>query len=379
MTKQKLRIRPYGFGAFCLILTFALAAAYYNTVIRHTGEAQTPKPSNTYTWWNWPVNTDGYYNFDWNLTPENDPSPTGYFWSHQFSLKNGQGGYFGMQTQGSNPSGKIAIFSIWDALAANGPGYAGTFGGEGEGYSVRIPYQWQPGKSYRLRIWRLVREVDGTWWGAWVRDEASNVEHHIGSIKVPPAWGNLTNSSVVWTEYYSAFPSSCDGIQHSAAKMTNFKANDGTLAPTSHTNDFQRNCPNSRITELANGVRQEMGVSGANFTVVPYHAPITTTMPAPIVPNPSPAAPTPPPMSNAAIQTSPVIQPAATNNQEIHLPQSQIAKRHTKLPIIAGAGGFSLIIVLLAVLSHLGHKKRHVALMRHFPYDFDAHGPRKST
>ena len=93
----------------------------------------------TYTDWRWPDAPDGYASFEWELTPHTDPTPDGYFWSHQFWLVGGESGYVGLQTLGSEPTGKIAIFSIWDAVTAGGPVYMSRFDGEGEGYSVSRP------------------------------------------------------------------------------------------------------------------------------------------------------------------------------------------------------------------------------------------------
>src|ERR1700678_2284257 len=48
----------------------------------------------------------------------------------------------GLQTRGSEPTGKIAIFSVWGAIDAEGPEYAAPFGGEGVGMTVRASYNW---------------------------------------------------------------------------------------------------------------------------------------------------------------------------------------------------------------------------------------------
>src|SRR3954447_23606340 len=91
---------------------------------------QPVRTTGTYTDWWWPPAPDGYQSFEWTVTPENDPTPDGYFWSHQFWLQGGEAGYCGIQTVGTEPTGKIAIFSIWQAVGAEGPVYAQPFGGE---------------------------------------------------------------------------------------------------------------------------------------------------------------------------------------------------------------------------------------------------------
>ena len=91
-----------------------------------------------------------------------------YFWAHQFQLVDGEGGYLGLQTKGNRADGslgKMAIFSIWDAVEAEGAGPGGfgcvRFGGEGTGWSCRIPYHWVAGHAYRLRVWTERRRLVG--------------------------------------------------------------------------------------------------------------------------------------------------------------------------------------------------------------------------
>src|SRR6185503_16407095 len=129
----------------------------------------------TYTDWRWPSAPNGYTSFEWELTPRTDPSPDGYFWSHQFWLVGGEAGYVGLQTQGSEPTGKIAIFSIWNAESACGPAYVSRFDGEGEGYSVRIPFEWKVGSTYELSV----AAADAGGWEAFVDARL------IGRIEVP--------------------------------------------------------------------------------------------------------------------------------------------------------------------------------------------------
>src|SRR6202043_3539255 len=83
-----------------------------------------PVPIGTYTTWSWPPTESGYTGFGWALEPRTDPSPVGYFWSHQVALIGGEAAYVGLQTRGSEPTGKIAIFSVWGAIDAESPEFA---------------------------------------------------------------------------------------------------------------------------------------------------------------------------------------------------------------------------------------------------------------
>lgn len=213
------------------------------------------RPTNTYTDWRWPPTPHGYSRFDWGLGPENDPTPDGYFWSHQFGLVGGEAGYVGLQTLGAMPTGKIAIFSIWGAEASEGPEMAESFGGEGTGKTARIAYPWRPGSAYRL--W-LAASGPATW-EAGVVDAASGDEHVIGRIRVPPRWGGLSDFSIMWTERYSGPLGSCADIRHASARFTTPVA-DSTVAPVSHHNHLQvpSGCPGSEVVDLVDGVRHVM-------------------------------------------------------------------------------------------------------------------------
>lgn len=147
----------------------------------------------TYTTWSWPPTRLGYTEMRWEVEPRTDPSPTGYFWSHQVALVGGEAAYFGLQTRGSAPSGKIAIFSVWGAIDAESPEFAAPFGGEGTGMTVRASYNWAPGKRERLA---LGADGDG-WWRAEVADRI------VGRIRVGKEWGALASTSIMWTERYA--------------------------------------------------------------------------------------------------------------------------------------------------------------------------------
>lgn len=231
-------------------------------------------PTGTYTDWNWPEaprNPEGkigYRSFSHRLVIERTPGnpEVGYFWAHQVAFVDGKDAYFGLQTLGERTDGtmgKVAIFSVWDALDARGPGFARRFGGEGVGFQTLIPYDWQVGKAYRLRLFKSGESRKGTEWTAMVREESSGDEVTIGTITVPKKWGYLGNWSVMWSERYTG-PEirTCRDVGYARVWFEEPSANDGGLKPDQHGNYLSDpvNCPNSRVVDRGNGTCQEMGM-----------------------------------------------------------------------------------------------------------------------
>jgi hypothetical protein len=222
-----------------------------------------------YMWYDWPqLPASGFYNLDVLLTIDVDPGvQSAYYWAHQFGFKNGDGGYMGLQTNGFMQGewvGKMAIFSIWEALAAEpGPGAScEEFTGEGEGWSCRIPYNWVEGRTYCLRIWVLgVDAQENEWWGAWIIDTSTNQETYIGKIKVPGSWQWLDDSSVVWVEYYGQV-NDCASTSYAKASFEQPTADDGNFSPQKLTSVIGTTCTNAQITLIENqGVIFETGGS----------------------------------------------------------------------------------------------------------------------
>jgi hypothetical protein len=189
---------------------------------------------------------------DWTVTPESDPTPDGYFWSHQVAIIGGEAAYAGLQTVGAEPKGKIAIFSVWNAMGAASPSYAAPFGGEGVGWSVRIPFQWEVGATYPFSIMR-----SGDTWEARVDGDA------IGTITVRAEWEGLAASSIMWTERYGGALSRCSDIGFASAVFGEPTAHGGAgrVRPLGHRNYLGNplGCPGSRVEDVAVGVRHVMG------------------------------------------------------------------------------------------------------------------------
>ncbi len=212
------------------------------------------RPRGTYTEWFWPAK--GFRSLEHELVVEADPGPdTTYFWAHQFRTEAGEGGYVGLQTKGNRADGslgKMAIFSFWDTLGAEGPGVV-RFGGEGEGWSCRLPFLWEPGRPYRVRV-EVVEEDDRTRaWGASVDGR------ELGVILAPARWGGLGPWSVMWTEYYGGPLARCADLPYSRVTFSTPVADGATAPHRSHDHLGDGDCGGSRVTRTDAGVRHEMG------------------------------------------------------------------------------------------------------------------------
>ncbi|HTW07157.1 MAG TPA: hypothetical protein VME46_06595 [Acidimicrobiales bacterium] len=204
----------------------------------------------TYTTWWWPRTASGLSEMAWDLEPRTDPSPAGYFWSHQIALIGGEAAYFGLQTLGSDPTGKIAIFSVWEAVDADGPEYAAPFAGEGTGMSVRIRHEWSVGCREHL----VVRADGEGWW----RAEVGGVL--VGRIRAAPGCAGLASTSIMWTERYGPPMRTCADIGHAVAWFGTPEAGGG-IKPRHHENSLgtNRGCPGSSVHDEAGGVVHVVG------------------------------------------------------------------------------------------------------------------------
>ena len=213
------------------------------------------RPCGTYTDWWWPAK--GYSRLEHDLRPDVDPGPrTTYFWAHQFRTEAGEGGYIGLQTWGNRADGslgKMAIFSFWDTLGAEGPGVV-RFGGEGVGWSCRIPFFWDAGRTYRLAVAVVDEDPKTIVWGASVDGE------EFGRILAPATWGRLGGWSVMWTEYYGGPLATCSDLPYSNVVFGRPLA-DGSVEPARSNDHYgDGDCHTSLVSPAeGGGVRHEMG------------------------------------------------------------------------------------------------------------------------
>jgi hypothetical protein len=192
----------------------------------------------TYSTFDFPAGT--FFNKDILLGINRDPGTgANLFFSQQFAIE-GSGGYIGLQTDGVRPDGsvgKLAVFSIWDAIGATAgsPGsWCQAFGGEGVGQSCRIAYDWLEARNYRLRVWAFGQNS----WGGWILDTATGVETFLGTIDTPAHMGWLVGASTPFGEYYGPDFATCGDLRLGNVVWHNPTANDGAIGSTLASNSI---------------------------------------------------------------------------------------------------------------------------------------------
>lgn len=222
-----------------------------------------------YVWHQTPSNND-VYNYDmhvvWHQEPES--SMMGFYAQFAFYFQNGAIGYMGLQ---KDSSGKKAIFSIWDADAQTFAGGVvppcARFDHEGAGASCITPFNWQPGREYKLRVWRIgVPSPAGKeQWGGWVIDYATGEETLIGIIEVDnhrglSGYGSLSGSTVATMENYqwgSQREFGCSQMPYFSASWFGPFANNGSRQAVQATPSFNTTVGNP-CTQNSNVVATDL-------------------------------------------------------------------------------------------------------------------------
>ena len=194
----------------------------------------------------WPTSKKGYTEMSVDITVHQDDFEDYFFYAHTIYL-NGENTdndepnimYAGFQNKGSSSEGwieKMGIFSVWGAYEGTKEpnGWGTEFGGEGTGYSVRIPYEWNVWKTYRLTIKIIESDAKNNIFAASLTDLETGLTERIGRIPVSKNRG-LMYSPVSFHEVFklnkNKIPSKCDGYSSSIVSFTNAKADGKKLKP----------------------------------------------------------------------------------------------------------------------------------------------------
>lgn len=235
----------------------------------------------TYTDWTWPNAVDS---MEWTVTIETDYRNSGYYYAYQFAFTEGQTGFFGLQAGGgyqSDPPNSIIDFTkiavLWIAAPAPMRAELGdiaypdarTYLDNELGttwWTIHARYDWQPCRSYRLRIGPESRsETGAVWFGAWIYDPVTEIETFLGRMLLPENWGLLSpfTSQRTMPIIRLSPPTSCDEPDASSVLFSEPSGNGGTVFPSLRNHRFASpaRCATSRFTNFEYAVRHELGIA----------------------------------------------------------------------------------------------------------------------
>lgn len=239
--------------------------------------------TSTSTDFTWPTALDAT---DIELVIETDSDRDGYFWAYQFSLAGSAiGGFVGVQANGGYqavpPNGEVEITSMAVFWIGGAPLKAelgditfprartyqkvdspATSSNPTTWWTIHAKYPLTPCRPYRLRVARSGQEANGDiWYGAYIRDVQASSDTYLGRILVPAAWGAIRSTSAFSDRIGWGTPTSCSYPEYASARFSPPNGADGAIQPLTHSNRFATlHCATSRFTELATGVRHELGV-----------------------------------------------------------------------------------------------------------------------
>lgn len=337
--------------------------------------------------WNLLDRTNGYDSIEVDITPEVEESTTtdGYYFANNvyftnYTGNNFGGAYAGMQTNGYDGTrfiGKMAIFSVWDVSSgiAESGGSGTSFGGEGSGYSVRLPYAWQVGITYNLKIY-IDQDASGgnRLWAASLTNQSTGVVTRIGRVYVPVDRGKIYGP-VTFHERYMGPVATCADIKKSQVRFSNMTANNGASKASSWSHYAIAKIPEcpglAWLLDSANGYESGVGTTkpAPAVTVAPSPAPTThpPSIRTPVVaPKPTPT-PTPVVAPEPTISNTPTTTVPAT-----HISTQLVApKKRALLLSLLALGGLTGAGSALFTRAYLRKRKINAYFKKHFPFDPD--------
>lgn len=268
-----------------------IAGSKISLAIENQNDPNAVAPAGTYS--NISMSANDLTSISNDTTINNVPNlgSAAYFWSHQINFvsepKDG-GAYIGIQ--GTNK----AIFSVfnWPSAKASPTCEVKQSGFDAGAYSFggtacHIDYTITQGHTYKLAVTKVGQDAQGNDWVGTVTDTTTGSTTGIGTINIPTSWGNISNSSSAWTEYFAANATpvgDCTKIPPSDITFSNFNGTkNGAPVPIgSHTNSITQNkCKDySSITDINNNsFNQKMGIKNNTPSPTPTPGTPPTTIP----------------------------------------------------------------------------------------------------
>jgi hypothetical protein len=201
------------FGRLFSTAAFILLPCIFNGV-----SAQQQQYANAYVYWDFGQGADDVVHVEQHIWIAKPATGSQWVMTWAWLADPAHGGYLGFNVD-ANGTGQ-ALFSLWNATAAKG-GTCQVFGGEGEGWSCRTPYEVNEDGSYKLILLRTSVDADGVWWGAWIYENpgtATEKKTFLGEIKVKKEMNVIRGNSINnFSEYFGAAQRECGTLPLSIA------------------------------------------------------------------------------------------------------------------------------------------------------------------
>jgi hypothetical protein len=198
--------------------------------------AQQQQYANAYTFWDFGQSADDVQNVEQNIWIAKPAISTQWVMTWAWVADPAHGGYLGFNTDADGKG--QALFSLWNAVAATG-GNCQQFGGEGTGWSCRMPFEIKTDVFYQLRLSLTKSEADGVWWSAWIVENPGSdapQEFALGEIKVATEMNTIRGNSINdFSEYYGQTQEKCSAVPLSILGVTPPAANKDESGNYAHT------------------------------------------------------------------------------------------------------------------------------------------------
>jgi hypothetical protein len=199
-----------------LVIIFGLTSAF----------AQQQQYANAYAYWDFGGDVDDVQNIDQKIWIAKPAPGSQWVLMWSWTADPAHGGYFGFNTTAEGSA--QALFSLWNADKASGDNCK-EFGGEGVGWSCRMPFELKSDVIYKLRLARTRTDNEGVWWGGWIYEESGSEttnEFYLGEIRVKKEMNRIRGNSIMnFSEYYGNVVEKCSTVPFSILVLAPPNAN----------------------------------------------------------------------------------------------------------------------------------------------------------
>lgn len=195
-------------GTFAYLMLLLALVGYASPAL-----AQQQQYANAYAHWDFGADVNDIENVDQTIWIAKSAPASQWVMVWKWTADPSHGGYFGFNTDAAGQG--QALFSLWNADAAAGASCK-EFGGEGVGWSCRMPFELRTDIPYRLRVSRTRVDAEGVWWGGWISEmtgAGASKAFYLGEIRVKPEMNLIRGNSIEnFSEYYGGVVAQCSAV-----------------------------------------------------------------------------------------------------------------------------------------------------------------------